>query len=62
MEKITKTNEILNIIKDNEKITLKELYIKLPTFQKSSIRAVVNLNVKKGIIKRIEKSTYCIQK
>ena len=50
--------KLIAILKDKE-LSLQEIYLALPEIKQASIRATLNLNVKKGIIfERIAKGKY----
>jgi hypothetical protein len=50
--------KLIEVLKDKE-LTLKEIYLAMPEVKQSSIRATINLSIKKGIIfERIGKGKY----
>ena len=54
-------NEIKKYIEEKGNATLKEIYTAFPNKNRDSIRAIINISTKKGMLLRIEKGKYALK-
>jgi uncharacterized protein (DUF433 family) len=59
----TLKEQIIEFMKEKESVSLKEIYQNFPDIKKESIRAIINLAIKKTeTFERIEKGKYKLKK